>query len=493
MPQQRRSIRRRSSLVSRVAIGTALAASVAALVAATISLFVADRLVQNAQDRRLQSAAEVVLRELPSAGSAALKSAIAEEEAELAPESIRLSVHDGLSGPLLGGEAMTPVLIEPDTCASTSRDRACARYSEATHLYVVVSTARPPHDVILLAVSTVVAVIAAALSAAFVARRTARWALDPLIRLSDSLEHVNALIPDTKGGGGQPNLRMEPKIAERASAAVDETTSSCSEVEALRNALGALLARLGASLDAARQFSADAAHELRTPLTVIRGELDLLAESSSDLDEATRASLERLRSRVLALTKLVERLLVLSTTSERASQHHVVVSLEEAVRDVVGKLPDPLRARVRIHAESPGIVRGDESLLAALLENAIDNALKFSGEASMVEVLVREVSSAARSRVELEILDDGPGIAEAEGERVFEPFYRTSDSRARNTPGHGIGLALIAQIAAAHDGEARFVGRQDASRGAHASRGACLRISLPGWVASPSEEGGRAG
>ena len=142
--------------------------------------------------------------------------------------------------------------------------------------------------------------------------------------------------------------------------------------------------------------------------------------------------------------------------------------MEDVVREVVDRLGETARRRVVIAASDPGMVLGDETLLGALVENAVDNALKFSGEDVFVRVL-------AEDGIIVDVSDRGPGITTADRLRAFEPFFRTPASRASALPGHGVGLALVAQIATAHEGRAELV---DPPAG---GPGVCLRVRLPAW------------
>ncbi|AKV00476.1 putative two component system response sensor kinase membrane-associated protein PhoR [Labilithrix luteola] len=452
-PDERR--RRSKSLAARVAIGTAISAALAALVAASLSLGLANRLVLDEEDRRLKSATALVLRELPpQSDEAALKRAVDEEVDEFASESIRIAVRSGQS--LVGGDAQLPILRAGECVSRAGADaslRACA--SAHGGLMVVAGATRVPFDVTSALVSCLAAT-AVAIALAFVAgQRAARWALIPLTRLRESLGSVRADHPKADGLDGDDD---------------------CLEVAALRDALRSLVARLGEALVTARRFSADAAHELKTPLTAIRAELDLLAEEPLSTPHAE--AVEKLRKRVLALGRLVERLLALATASDRSRLLTDAVALEDVTRDLLARLPPEARERVKIEARGPGMVVGDEVLLAALVENAVDNALKFSGKGS-VDVTVDE----PEGRVVLEVTDDGPGLSREDRERAFLPFFRTPGSRASDTSGHGIGLALVAEIATAHQGSATFV--DVPATDPSGRRGARLRITLPAWSPRP--------
>ncbi|HWB81486.1 MAG TPA: ATP-binding protein, partial [Nannocystaceae bacterium] len=140
------------------------------------------------------------------------------------------------------------------------------------------------------------------------------------------------------------------------------------------------------------------------------------------------------------------------------------VELVDVVDAVRAALPEAERERVHAEIDGEPIVRGDPELLRAMIHNAIDNALKFSRERVDVRIHGDE-------RVVIDVIDRGPGIPASERDAVFAAFYRRADTRG--TPGHGIGLALIAHVAAAHDGHAELV---DAKLGAH------LQITLPRWA-----------
>lgn len=429
------------SLAARVARGTALAAGAASLVAAAVTLFVADRLVVGQEEQRLREIAAIALREFSSTED--LPSQIEDEVAELAPESIRIAVYR--DDRFVGGADSLPN-IPADTCIMHENTRACASTTGA--LRVVAGAARAPRSTTTALVSSAIAILVAAIAAAFIGRRTTRWALGPLHSLRDSLSTI-------RDDPGHATLARDDSVA---------------EVAELRSALEELLARLGDALDGARRFSADAAHELKTPLTAIRAELELLAEE--ELAPPAAAAVERLRTRVVVLTRLVDRLLALTKASTRARLEVETIAVEDIVRDVVGRLSEDARGRVHIEADAPGMVNGDELLLAALLENAIENALKFSGNEDVgVHIAERD------GTVVLDVTDRGPGLAPEDRARAFEPFFRAPSSRA-NAPGHGVGLAIVAQVAQAHAGTAAFVDPD--------AHGARLRVTLPAW--SPTAE-----
>lgn len=438
--------------MARVVSSTAISATLAALAAAAASLFVADRLVTAAEDQRLLGMARIAVTELPAnPDDPALAEAIREEEGEIAPASMRIVARRGT---FVTGDARLPALPNGE-CASSpveaSTLRACGL--QAGNLNVVVGSIGVAHSASLLIPSLLAATLMAAVVATLLGRRAARWALAPLNRLRESLGTISVDAPD---------------------AANIATDDSCDEVAALGSALQLLIGRLSDALGAARRFSAEAAHELRTPLTSIRAELELLAEEP--LSDEVLAAVTRLRARAVALGKLVERLLMLAGANDRGNAMTTAVALEDVVRDVIARTEPATQERLRFAAGPQGMVLGDEILLASLVENVIENALKFSGGGS-VDVSVEEPAGS----VVLLVRDRGPGLTVEERARAFEPFFRTPAARGANTPGHGIGLALVAQIARAHAGTVEFV---DVPTG---EVGAQLRVSLPAWSAEAAQ------
>ncbi len=431
-----------SSLSGRVALATALTGALAALLAAVVAWKIATERIDQAEDARLSAACVIFLNDLDmrDAGTT-LDAAIAGELLELAPASIRVAVYSG--GAHLGGDRLE---IPAHECAVSKTgelvQRACKKSRGS--LTVVAATTRASGVSASFLVGASLSSLVAALAAAAIGLYAARWAIAPLQSLTRSLDSVRA---------------------EGPSAAALPDSGGVREVEVLHGALAALVQRLGDAMARARRFSADAAHELRTPLTILSGQLDLLVEKATP--GTARADLLALQLRVRTLSRLVERLLILATSEQAPLATQDPVALEDVARQCLDALPEAERRRVDLQITAQGIVRGDESLLSVLVENAVDNALKFSNGAP-VTIRLTETDL----EVLLDVVDEGPGLPANERERAFDPFFRASSARAEHLSGHGIGLALVAQVSRQHGGSCSFV---DTTRGAH------LRVSLPAW------------
>jgi signal transduction histidine kinase len=406
-----------------------LASTAASVVVALVVLALEGVVGTKREQDRLIEAARTLAVELdePDADVAWV---IGDETRELAGSGIDIAVFDGDRH--LGGETLERA---PDGCIATAARRTCevrgARWiAVASRLR---TTEYESRDALMIALGMSVAV-AAALSA-LLGWLAARWSLRPLLGLTARVEGTR---------DDEENVDLGPR-------------EGIAEVDALRAALETTLARLKIALDHSRRFAGDAAHELRTPLTAIAGELELLAEVRAEPDDVE--SIARTRRVVARLASLVERLLVLAIP-QRDREALEDVQLDECIEDRVAELAPAQRSRVTLTlmTDTPRLA-GDASLLTAMVSAGLENALKFS------EGPVQLSLSQRGAALVVTIDDSGPGVASVDRERLFRPFERASSA-----PGHGIGLALVAHVAALHRGKVAFV---------DGAPGARLEITLP--------------
>ncbi len=219
------------------------------------------------------------------------------------------------------------------------------------------------------------------------------------------------------------------------------------EIRPLTQALNDLLARLGQSINAQRAFVADAAHELRTPLTALRLQVQL-AERAID-DSERRAAFGDLKQGLERATHLLQQLLTLARQEPGAfEQAHVELDLRVLLHSVIGDFALSAHERqidLGISTEMPASVVGNADALRILFNNLIDNALRHSPPGSSIDVSL----AADAAGVTVAVEDGGPGIPEADLQRVFDRFYRAADSQTQSH-GSGLGLAIVKQIADAH-------------------------------------------
>jgi signal transduction histidine kinase len=218
-----------------------------------------------------------------------------------------------------------------------------------------------------------------------------------------------------------------------------------------------------------RRFVADASHELRTPATLIRSAAEIL-ERERLVSEEGRPFVEDIEAEADRLARLVEDLLTLASTDAGVLKvERRPIDLAEVARDTVRRatsLAEERRVQLAFGSSGPTRIDGDRDRLVQLLLILVDNASAHSPDGGTVTV---SVDGAAR-RVVLSVADEGPGVPEAERERVFEPFHRLRDER-RTAGGTGLGLAIARRLAQSH-GAAIEV--DDAPGG-----GARFRIEIP--------------
>jgi len=206
-------------------------------------------------------------------------------------------------------------------------------------------------------------------------------------------------------------------------------------------------------VDRIRQdFVANVSHELRTPVATIRALVESLAGGALDDRDTAERFLRDLERETARLAQLVEDLLTLSRleagdTSLKAD----VFSLEELVDECLeGKARLAARYGVEMERVGAGGVRvtADRRLLATLLDNLLDNAVKYNRPGGRVAVGFQ----AAPGGLLIEVRDTGVGIPREEIPRVFERFYRVDKARSRDTGGTGLGLSIVKHIAELHGG-----------------------------------------
>jgi two-component system OmpR family sensor kinase len=274
-------------------------------------------------------------------------------------------------------------------------------------------------------------------------------ALRTVVPLLLALPVLALLIWLTIARGLAPLDRVAAAFERRSPALLEPLSESGlpREVQPLVGALNGLLGRLSHALAAQRSFIADAAHELRTPLTAVHLQAQLAERATSDAER--RAALADLKGGLERATRLVEQLLTLAREEPGvADRPQATIALPALAREVVAELA-PLAAAKRIdlglNAESPVQVRGDAEALATLLSNLVDNALRYTPEGGRVDVGV----AIDGGRAMLSVRDSGPGIPEADRERVFDRFVRGSIT-AGAARGSGLGLSIVKRIAERH-------------------------------------------
>ncbi|CAN5337603.1 HAMP domain-containing sensor histidine kinase [soil metagenome] len=194
-------------------------------------------------------------------------------------------------------------------------------------------------------------------------------------------------------------------------------------------------ARIEALVQAHKNLLAHASHELRSPLARIRIAVAMMAE------RPTRELEEEVRRSIAELDDLIDEVLLASRLDANVGEARL-----EPVELVSLCAEESARGEIDFEAEASPVVQGDQRLLRRVLRNLIENARRHAGGTADLTL------SIAAGHAVVEVADRGPGVPEAERERIFEPFYRVAGASERDG-GVGLGLALVRQIADLHGGK----------------------------------------
>lgn len=227
------------------------------------------------------------------------------------------------------------------------------------------------------------------------------------------------------------------------------------EVRRLVHSVNDLLMRIGEAVAAQRRFVADAAHQLRTPAAALKTQLEL-AQRSTDPAQL-REGLAQVHSALDRNIRLVNQLLALARAEPGGLDARVLdpIDLVQVARGVAETwVPRAISRDIDLGFDATDValpVQGDPVMLGELLANLLDNALRYTPAGGSVTVSVEPAQAPDGSpAVLLRVEDNGPGVPEAERERVFERFHRVLGSG--DAPGAGLGLAIVREIAQAHRG-----------------------------------------
>jgi two-component system sensor histidine kinase QseC len=231
------------------------------------------------------------------------------------------------------------------------------------------------------------------------------------------------------------------------------------EVQPLVASLNALFGRVARLLESERRFTADAAHELRTPLAAVRTQAEVALGARGDAER--RHALERVIEATDRASHLTAQLLTLARLEPGVAGRVLVpCDLRALARQVVAELvPMALDRGVALEMDEgePVGVEGDATLLAILVRNLVDNAIRYGGPGGSVRVDVASTSAGAQ----LAVTDTGPGIAPAERDKAMQRFYRALGT---GETGSGLGLSIVQRIAELHQARVAL-GEGNAGRG----------------------------
>jgi len=244
------------------------------------------------------------------------------------------------------------------------------------------------------------------------------------------------------------------------------------EVARLADAFNSMVTALAQARTRQAQLIADAGHELRTPLTSLRTNIDLLVRSEAagrplPVDQR-EALLSSLTAQLSEMSDLVGELVFLAR--EEREVEHVLVRLDTVLDNAVERVRRRAGGRRIVIESEPWELVGDGGALERALVNVLDNAVKFSPAGSTI--------TARLSGGVVTVADQGPGVATADRDKVFDRFWRGEEARGK--PGSGLGLAIVADAARSHAGTVQL--------GETPGGGALVTFSLPGHRPSRAAE-----
>jgi signal transduction histidine kinase len=252
-------------------------------------------------------------------------------------------------------------------------------------------------------------------------------------------------------GMTSPLREMAEAASEMAKGHYDRRVRSTArdEVGELARAFNHMAAELAETDRVRRDLVANVSHELRTPITALQANLENLVDGVTEPDPET---FRTMLTQVERLGRLVTQLLDLSrlesgTVPLERTTFRVEPLLDHAVREQ--RLHAPGIA-VAVSVDTPDLVAdGDPERVHQVVANLLENAVRHTPRGGLVEVRARR----SYDSVTIEVVDEGPGIAESERDRIFERFYRADSARAATDGGAGLGLAIAQWIVDLHGGD----------------------------------------
>jgi two-component system sensor histidine kinase TctE len=274
--------------------------------------------------------------------------------------------------------------------------------------------------------------------------------IDTTLPLSGLIVLMSIIVWGGIRGGLAPLARLRSVVESRApnDLAPVRLEAAPEEVRGLARALNALLAEVRENVNTQKRFISDAAHQLRTPLAGLKSQTELaLASATVGADPELRARLQRVHESATRSAHLVSQLLALARAEPEAAmaQSRTRFDLQRLAREVAAEqVPHALTAGIDLGSEDTDAaaaslcVLGNAMLIREALVNLIDNAIRYAGRGASITVGVHAQGAQALLFVE----DTGPGLPEADRERVFQRFARAT----HEGNGCGLGLAIVREI-----------------------------------------------
>ncbi len=253
------------------------------------------------------------------------------------------------------------------------------------------------------------------------------------------------------------------------------------ELRVLADTIDRLLERLETAFEAQRRFIANVSHELRTPLAMMRTTLDVASAKPGGVPRQTRELDAELRTDLDHADQLLESFLTLARAQNGQHVERDQVALEPLVAASLAARADQIAAKqLTVRTQIDAVeTAGSTTLLARMIENVIENAVCHNRQGGRVKLRLTLVSG---EQVRMIVDSSGPLLDQHAVAQLAQPFKRLSQDRTGSQNGHGLGLSIVAAIAAAHEGSLELHARQEG--------GLRVQITLPGAaVRQPAKAG----
>jgi signal transduction histidine kinase len=206
-------------------------------------------------------------------------------------------------------------------------------------------------------------------------------------------------------------------------------------------------------------FLSAVTHELKTPLTSIRMFAELLESGRQTQEEKRKRYAHLIGEEAMRLYGMIEGILNLTRLEEkRAKVAMTPMNLTQAVHEVAGLMAaayDKAGIRLELRLDPDAMVNGDHDSLRSVVQNLLENSLKYSRAGTTVQVHLED----APDRAVLRVKDQGIGISGSDLKHIFDKFYRAGDEMTRKTKGSGLGLAIVKQILDSHRAQVKVNSR----------------------------------
>jgi signal transduction histidine kinase len=222
------------------------------------------------------------------------------------------------------------------------------------------------------------------------------------------------------------------------------------ELTDLAETFNSMIERLEASFIRERRFSANAAHELMTPLTNMRNWVDVTLRRERT-SERYRSTLETMLLDIEQMSETVRGLLQISQAELLADLPTEPVDMNQLARECADRFRERARSKnidIQLAVESGMFVDGDSARLSEVVENLVDNSLKYTPNGGEIVIEIEGDLEEVRVRVS----DNGMGFSKEQAEQLFDRFYRADTSEVQALEGSGLGLTIVQTIAHAYGG-----------------------------------------